>query len=242
MSLLLKKVMNLNFCLVAIIVLCIYSSLVSVSKLKANYSKNERSISNKAIKNEPDEKRGFDEILLSKNNGNQPLSGRGLRETIKAAPDSSQLTTSYDSFGNKTEVRVFNNHQRLKLLMLRTSVNGQKQVYVYGQNGEVEGLPEHMLDKATTASADEIASLAGITQNRQEKDHSSYAQTNQSITPITPAPTYQFPIQEQSNEAVVTDEKTKSKSSEDNYDKEIPLPKENSYPVNTQTDTLNRQP
>ena len=225
--------------------MCVCSSFVSVSKLKAAYSKKELIGFNKATKNELAGMNAPGEILLKKNDKSQPLPVRYPQEIIKTALDGSKITTTYDSFGNKTEVRVFNGHSRLKLLMLRTSVTGQKEVYVYGHNGEVESLPENMLDKATTVSADEIASRAGITQTKPEKTQPSYSQTNQSqfIPPIQTAPLDQSSIQNQSNEAVISEEETETNSPDSNYRKQTPLPKEDSYPaVNKQTDTLDRQP
>src|SRR5262245_21246730 len=42
-----------------------------------------------------------------------------------------EIKTTYDAFGNKTEIRLFLNHPRLKQIMLRTLADGQRQVYLY---------------------------------------------------------------------------------------------------------------
>jgi len=91
------------------------------------------------------------------------------KDVVLNADDGSQIRTSYDAYGNKTEVRMFFNDPKLKQIMMRTSADGQKQVYVYGQNGEVETLPGAMVERVLTGSANEIANSAGITKTRQEK-------------------------------------------------------------------------
>ena len=78
-----------------------------------------------------------------------------------AAPDGSKIATAFDSFGNKSETRCFNN-SRIKCLHLLTHADGTREAQVFGHNGLTRNLPEAMLDRATTASADEIADSVRI--------------------------------------------------------------------------------
>ena len=197
--------MNYKVSLMVVALLCLVTYAI-VSKIKP--TKTETAIAGEASRNGSDAKIPGNEESLTDAEKNFTALGNSSQGTTKIAPDGSQIKTTYDGFGNKTEFRVFNNHPRLKYLMLRTSVTGEKQVYVHGQNGEVEGLPVNMLDKATTVSADEIASSAGITQTRQESITPTYAQTYQPqpAVPLQPLPDSQLPIQIQPAEQALTEE------------------------------------
>jgi YD repeat-containing protein len=119
----------------------------------------------------------------------------GSREITIIAPDGSQLTTMYDAFGNKTEKRVFDGDTLLQLVAVRTSVKGDKQISVYAQNGAVKQLPPDMLEKVLTATADELATAAGIYEGRREETaQPMIVQTNQPR--LQPMPSYRFPIQQ----------------------------------------------
>jgi len=142
------------------------------------------------------------EIIIDENDfGNQERAGwtsdANSQETIKIAFDNSKITTVFDRYGNKTETRNFNNNPRLAFIVLRTSATGGKQVFVYGQNGDVKSLPENMLDKILTAPADEIANSAGI--YNKAATSSSFAQNYQqpNVTTLKPLPGSQFPMQNQ---------------------------------------------
>ncbi len=84
------------------------------------------------------------------------------------ASDGSRIRVMTDSYGNKSEMRYFDNDSKLDMILVRTSVNGEKQVYVYGQNGEVKDLPLNMVDKALTSNASELATAAGIYNGKRE--------------------------------------------------------------------------
>jgi hypothetical protein len=116
----------------------------------------------------------------------------------EVANDGSRINIMYDAVGNKTETRYFNN-SRLKYLVLRTTVNGQREIFVFGQNGQTKSLPENMLDEVLTASADEIANAAGIYQAFKRVVTPPVAsQNNQTVSPL---PNYNLPIQNQPVEA-----------------------------------------
>jgi hypothetical protein len=118
-------------------------------------------------------------------------SPKSLQEITKIAADGSHINTMFDRYGNKTETRRFDYDSRLKFILLRTSADGQKQVFIYGQNGEVKGLPENMLDKALTAPANDLAAAAGIFEIRRQPTTTVV----QSDKPLQPMPSYKFPVQ-----------------------------------------------
>jgi len=139
----------------------------------------------------------FDDIDFEGQERTVSASGGNSKEIIKIASDSSKISTTFDRYGNKTEKRTFNYNPRLAFIIFRTSPEGIKQVFIYGQNGDVKSLPENMLDKVLTASADEIANSAGI-YNTVTKSP-SFAQNSQqlNVTTLKPLPSSQLPIQNQ---------------------------------------------
>jgi hypothetical protein len=96
--------------------------------------------------------------------------------------DGSKISVTVDAYGNKSETRYFDNDPRLELVLLKTSVNGQKQVYVYGQNGQVKDLPSNMINNALNSPADELARAAGITEPRKTE---TYTPTFSGVTTPT---------------------------------------------------------
>lgn len=122
---------------------------------------------------------------------------KNSQEQTIIASDKSKITTMIDSYGNKTETRCFVNHPRLECIVVQTSPDGKKQTVVYGAGQGAKILPENMADRALTASADELASSAGITETRSSlasQPISPYGgkDSNKSLQPM---PSYKFPIQ-----------------------------------------------
>jgi hypothetical protein len=146
------------------------------------------------------------EIIFDDKNfqgGEQPIatSSDGSQEATATLGDNSQLTTMIDGHGNKTETRVFNTHPRLRMVLLRTFANGQKQVFIYGQNGEVKELPENMLDGVINRQADEIANSAGLFESVQQRQLPMVVVNRPAnLQPLQPMPSYKFPIQTQQAE------------------------------------------
>lgn len=83
-------------------------------------------------------------------------------EPIKILADKSELETSYDAYGNKSETRYFKNRSRLKFVLVRTASDGEKQVFVYGYGNDTKLMPEDFSELALTRSAEEIAAAAGL--------------------------------------------------------------------------------
>lgn len=78
------------------------------------------------------------------------------------------IKTMYDGYGNKTETRSFDDDLLLRNLIVRTSVTGETQVFVFARNGVVKDVPVNMQNKVMTAPASEIAAAAGIYEEIKE--------------------------------------------------------------------------
>jgi len=89
-------------------------------------------------------------------------SQKSLKELPRTAFDGSQISTMYDGFGNKTEIRTFSNNLLVQSVIAKSFADGQKRIFVYGQNGEVKNLTEDYYEKALTAPGDFLANSAGI--------------------------------------------------------------------------------
>lgn len=121
--------------------------------------------------------------------------GQSVQETPQLAADDSQIKTMIDGFGNRIETRMFVNHPLLQRIILRTFTNGQKKAFVYGQNGDVNDLPDEMQDKAMNGSANELAKAAGILTGRDANNLPYFLQMLREKAVETLLPTYQFPTQ-----------------------------------------------
>ena len=93
------------------------------------------------------------------NDKNIPVStlGERLPESTRTVADNSKVTSMNDGHGNVTETRMFPATARLKMIIVRTSTDGSRQVFVYGQDAQVKQLPPEWHDRALTASSDQIA-------------------------------------------------------------------------------------
>lgn len=157
------------------------------------------------------------------------------------ASDGSQITVMTDNAGNKTESRCFNNHPLIACVVVSTSIQGNKQVLVYGQNGSVKkSLPENMVDNVLTIPANELASAAGIVEGRKQTNFPTIVlQRAKDSQPVQPIPSYKFPVQKEISAGAVTiDENNQTMNSSG----EKLNPKTNQKEETPQTAVQNRQP
>jgi hypothetical protein len=119
---------------------------------------------------------------------------KSSQEVVRQAKDNSRTSTMFDGYGNKTETRTFSDGSALLAVIIRTSADGSRQAYVYGPNGEVETLPENMIETALSAPAPQIAGSVGISGYRVQKSRPLTAQNN---GPLRPLPSSQFPVNPQ---------------------------------------------
>ena len=108
--------------------------------------------------------------------------------------DASLIETLVDGFGNKVETRYFKGHPRVQMLILRTSVNGNKEVTVYGHS-DTKFVPE-LRDRALTASGDEIASVAQLYTTPSSSGAVNFMKKRKTQTTLQPLPssTFQKPV------------------------------------------------
>ncbi len=116
------------------------------------------------------------------------------KEDKRMLADKSEVETLIDGFGNKTETRYFKDNPRLRFIILRTSVDGTKVVTVYGYGKDTQTFND-LGDKALTASGDEIANAAKLTQTRSYVITPNFTKKVKSDTPtLEPLPSSTFPI------------------------------------------------
>ncbi len=80
---------------------------------------------------------------------------------MRAGTDNSDITTTTDASGVRTETRVFRNNPRVSRVVVTTQPSGQRTVRVYSVSGE-EKVVDNVGD-ALEATGDAIASAAGWT-------------------------------------------------------------------------------
>ena len=155
----------MNSKLITLIFLTVFLSLLfsACTKVKSKFSE-EVFIENSA-------KNPKGEVLI--NDSDLPGKNRRIITTFKSTPvpkrtlsDKSEIVTSFDSYGSKTEKRWFNNNPRLQSVLVRTAVDGTKAVTVYGYGTNVKTITN--LNNPLTASADQIADAAQITATRND--------------------------------------------------------------------------
>ena len=87
-------------------------------------------------------------------------------QTTRTAPDGSEITTSVDANGVKTETRVFHNNPRVAKVVVTTR-DGKRTATVYAPSGESRDLKDDAGD-ALTATGDALVSAAGWTADKAE--------------------------------------------------------------------------
>lgn len=225
--------MNWNYCLIVILVLAIFPTFKNIN---AAFWKTDGKTQAELLAQMNAPTKG--EVFINDNSfsgdGKHSITVSGENnETTVTAEDGSQIRTTYDLFGNKTEIRTFFNNPRLTRVLLRTSVEDERQIYVYGQNGEVEPLPQNMLDRAMIASGDEIAAAAGITSVKQQRMTPAFQEIKQlptiEINPlqgqnpnqitVNPQEETQTTTEKTEEAAVSTDKNLGSKETKDSINK-----------------------
>ena len=117
-------------------------------------------------------------------------------EMSSTLEDLSEITTKYDRYGNKIETRYFKNHPRLDFVLIETTPDSRKQIYVYGRGTDVKSLPVEMTDRALTASSDEIANAAGLYETGSATEIKNFRKPSK---PVQPLPSSSFPLRTPQN-------------------------------------------
>jgi hypothetical protein len=88
--------------------------------------------------------------------------------TTRPGSDNSEITTSSDANGVKTETRVFHNNPRVSKVVVTTARDGKRTTTVYGPTGESKDLKDQtvdVLDGAGNAIADAAGFVADKTKD-----------------------------------------------------------------------------
>ena len=85
--------------------------------------------------------------------------------TTRPGPDNSEVTTSVDANGNRTETRVFKNNPHISRVVVTTH-NGQRTVRAYSPSGEEREVKTD--DNVLEATGDKVASAAGWVADKAE--------------------------------------------------------------------------
>ena len=89
-----------------------------------------------------------------------------VADTTRTGPDGSEITTSVDANGVKTETRVFKNNPRVAKVVVTTR-GGRRTTTVYAPSGESKELKEEVGD-ALVATGNAIADGVGWTADKAE--------------------------------------------------------------------------
>ncbi|HEV2885030.1 MAG TPA: hypothetical protein VGW36_09245 [Pyrinomonadaceae bacterium] len=98
------------------------------------------------------------------NNANANLAAAAT--TVREGADNSEITTTTDASGVKTETRVFRNNPRVQRVVVTTTRDGRRTVRVYSPTGTERAVDN--IGDALEETGDAIASAAGWTADKGE--------------------------------------------------------------------------
>ena len=88
--------------------------------------------------------------------------------TSRTASDNSQITTSVDASGTKTETRTFKNNPHVSKVVVTTTKEGKRTVKVYSPSGQEKEVTGSDSDNILEATGDKVAGAAGWTADKAE--------------------------------------------------------------------------
>jgi YD repeat-containing protein len=175
---------------------CILVLVVALSFFAACSSKNTSTETDEVVFDDRSQTNEKGEVVIQesdflKDGETFQTNGQNQEDTTTSVADGSQITVMYDAYGNKVETRRFFNDSRIKYLMVRTSVTGQREVLVFGQSGQTRPLPANMLDKAMVSTAAELSSATGLSPVgiRQNRTTPTFPSLTTKVMPVA-APTF----------------------------------------------------
>lgn len=105
--------------------------------------------------------------LATKDEGSTAAPTIPAVEQLTAAPDNSEVATTMDASGVKTETRTFKSNTRISKVVV-TTVNGQQTARVFFINGMELELPENAIPTALESKGDELAMAASVTKEKEK--------------------------------------------------------------------------
>ncbi|MFN2499924.1 MAG: hypothetical protein ABR557_12630 [Pyrinomonadaceae bacterium] len=94
-------------------------------------------------------------------NANVNANATVASNTTRPGPDGSEITTTVDANGVKTETRVFHNNPRVSRVVVTTR-DGRRTTTVYAPSGESRELNKNELEDVLEATGGAIADAAGF--------------------------------------------------------------------------------
>ncbi len=92
-------------------------------------------------------------------NANANANATIAQTTTRTAADGSEITTTTDASGVKTETRVFRNNPRVSRVVVTTNADGRRTVRAYSASGETKEVND--VGDALEVTGDKIADAAG---------------------------------------------------------------------------------
>jgi hypothetical protein len=88
--------------------------------------------------------------------------------TTRQAPDNSEVMTTIDANGVKTETRTFRNNPRVSKVVVTTR-NGVKTAKVVSPSGEERDVPPNEVERALDATGEKVAAGAGFVADKTKE-------------------------------------------------------------------------
>jgi serine/threonine protein kinase len=104
-----------------------------------------------------------------------PVSGQTI-----VAPDNSEIVTTLNDSGLKTETRTFKSHARISKVVVTTVEEGKQTAQVYSLAGEARDLPQDRVMTALEATGDSLAAAVGFVSPSDEKIKGNVAKQSES--------------------------------------------------------------
>jgi serine/threonine protein kinase len=106
--------------------------------------------------------------LATKDSGSTAAPVSDVSSQAIAAPDDSEIITTTDANGVKTETRTFKSNSRIVKVVVTTRLK-QRTAQVYSITGDVRDLPQDMVGSALEATGDSLANAVGFAGSIPEK-------------------------------------------------------------------------
>jgi hypothetical protein len=126
--------------------------------------------------------------LATKDEGSTAAPNIPAVEQMTVAPDNSEITTTTDANGVKTETRTFKSHPRISKVVLINS-NGQTTARVFFINGDERELPAVAISRALEATGDELAIAASFIETKEKSAPPDTKVASRKAVPPVKAPT-----------------------------------------------------
>ncbi|MDT4897689.1 MAG: eukaryotic-like serine/threonine-protein kinase [Acidobacteriota bacterium] len=106
-----------------------------------------------------------------------------ISEQMIAAPDNSEIVTTLNASGVKTETRTFKSHARISKVVVTTS-DGKQTASIFLINGDERALPENAIPTALEATGDELASAAGLIEEKGTPAQGAKVASRKTVPPV----------------------------------------------------------